>query len=71
MDHKPALVNQEGITLEWSEISLPTLMAVLKTHRPACWNCHIAQTFRREHPDLVVERSYVRQPSCSRVGAAR
>ncbi len=66
MDHKAALVNQEGITLEWSEISLPTLMKVLKTQKPVCWDCHIAQTFRREHPDLVVERSYVRQPSCSR-----
>ena len=71
MDHKPALVDQEGITLEWSEISLPTLMEVLKTHKPVCWNCHIAQTFRREHPDLVVERSHVRQPSCSQVGTAR
>src|SRR6266702_1048261 len=24
IDHKPALVNPEGITLEWGEISLPT-----------------------------------------------
>jgi len=66
IDHKPALLNHDGITLEWSEISLPTLMEVLKTHQPVCWNCHIAQSFRREHPDMVVERSFVRQPSCSR-----
>lgn len=70
-DHKPALVNPEGITLEWGEISLPTLMDVLKTHEPVCWNCHIAQTFRREHPDLIVDRSFVRQPSCSRSSAVR
>jgi hypothetical protein len=71
IDHKPALVNPEGITLEWGEISLPTLTDVLKTHEPVCWNCHIAQTFRREHPDLIVERSFVRQPSCSRSSAIR
>lgn len=71
IDHKPALVNHQGITLEWSEVSLPTLMEILKTHAPVCWNCHIAQTFRREHPDLVVERSFVRQPSCSRDSAPR
>lgn len=67
IDHKPALVNHEGITFEWSEISPATLMEVLKTHGPVCWNCHIAQTFRREHPDLVI----VRQPSCNRASATK
>lgn len=66
MDHKPALVSREGITLEWSEVSLPTLMEVLQTHGPVCWDCHIAQTFRREHPDLVT----MRQPSGGRAGAS-
>ena len=23
---------------------------------PVCWNCHIAESFRREHPDLVTDR---------------
>ena len=26
------------------------------THLPVCWNCHIAESFRREHPELVVDR---------------
>lgn len=60
IDHKPALLTPSGITAEWSEFSVATLMDVLKTHRPVCWNCHIAQTFRREHPELVI----IRQPSC-------
>lgn len=71
LDHKPALLNAEGITLEWGEISLPNLMVTLDTDQPVCWNCHIAQTFRREHPDLVVERSFIRQPSCSQFNAGR
>lgn len=56
--HKPALLNAEGITREWGEISLPDLMMTLDNDQPVCWNCHIAQTFRREHPDLVVDRSF-------------
>lgn len=71
IDHKPALVNRQGTTLEWGAISLPNLLDVMRTHKPVCWNCHIAQTFRREHSDLIVERSYSRQPSCSRAGATR
>lgn len=26
------------------------------SHQPVCWNCHIVQTFRREHPEMIVER---------------
>jgi hypothetical protein len=55
-DHAPALVNEEGKTLQWDEISAEKLQEALKTHRPVCWNCHIAETFRREHPELVVNR---------------
>ena len=70
-DHKPALLCLEGISVEWPQVNVSNLAEVLATHTPVCWNCHIAQTFRREHPDLVVERSFVRQPSCSRSSAIR
>src|SRR6185503_8129044 len=39
IDHKPALVNPEGVTLEWSAISLPSLIEVQKTYKPVCWYC--------------------------------
>jgi hypothetical protein len=55
-DHKPALVGTDGITREWTEIPPETIPAVLSTHRPVCWNCHVAETFRRVHGELVVER---------------
>lgn len=57
IDHKPALLNPEGVTVEWSQIPLSAIDEAMATYLPVCWNCHIAQTFRREHPDLVVERS--------------
>jgi hypothetical protein len=34
------------------------LWSVLETHAPVCWDCYIAQTFRQDHPDLVVIRPW-------------
>ena len=55
-DHQPALLNLDRKTVEWGEIAPEELYDALTTHLPVCWNCHVAETFRREHPDLVVER---------------
>ena len=55
-DHKPALVGADGVTQEWTDFPAETIPEVLATHQPACWNCHIAETFRRQRPDLFVDR---------------
>jgi hypothetical protein len=55
-DSKPALLDPAGFTVEWSEIPFDKFESVLDTHLPVCWNCHIAETFRRLHPDLVTDR---------------
>lgn len=55
-DHRPALRRSDGRTLEWNEIDLTNMDEVLATHAPVCWRCHVAETFRREHPELVTER---------------
>jgi hypothetical protein len=55
-DHPPALVDDEGHTVEWKDVPLARLPDFLESHQPVCWNCHIVQTFRREHPELIVER---------------
>jgi hypothetical protein len=70
-DHKPALLNPDGVTVEWTSIPFAAANHAMATCLPVCWDCHIAQAFRREHPDLVVERSFIRQPSCSRSSAIR
>ena len=57
MDHKPALLNPEGVTVEWKQIPVSAVMEAMTNYQPVCWNCHIAQTFRREHLDLVVDRT--------------
>jgi hypothetical protein len=55
-EHRPALVDAERKTVQWSEIPAEKLQETMRTHLPVCWNCHIAETFRREHPELVVDR---------------
>ena len=55
-DRQPALLTPARTTVEWSEIPAERLPSVLATHRPVCWSCHIAETFRRQHPELVVDR---------------
>lgn len=70
-DHKPALFSLEGVFVEWPQVRMSNLAEVLATHTPVCWNCYIAQTFRRDHPDLVVERSFTSQPSSGRLSALR
>lgn len=56
MERKPALMSPERRTVEWHEVPAETLPEVLSTYRPVCWSCHIAESFRREHPELVIER---------------
>lgn len=66
IDHKPALLNPEGVTLEWKEIPVSTVMDVIATHLPVCWDCHIAQSFRRQHAELVVERPPIPRQTATR-----
>jgi hypothetical protein len=57
-DHQPALQNPAGKLVTWKEVLLDDLRNVLETHLPVCWNCYITQTFRLDHPDLVVFRPW-------------
>ncbi len=61
-DHKPALLSPAGKTVQWTEIPAEWLPEVLETYRPICWNCHVAETFRREHGEIVIERPWERGP---------
>lgn len=58
IDHRPAVRSPEGKLLAWNEVNLNELKSVLEKYAPVCWNCYIAQTFRSEHPDLVVFRPW-------------
>jgi hypothetical protein len=63
LDHAPALLGPGFKTMEWNQLRPEQLPEVFKTHQPVCWNCHVAETFRRLHPNLVVDR----EPETKRV----
>jgi hypothetical protein len=58
IDHKPALQSPQGTLVRWIGVSVENLSTVLETHLPVCWDCYIAQSFRIDHPDLVVYRPW-------------
>lgn len=55
-DHRPALLDLEGKSFEWEEFPPEKIVDLLDDYQPICWDCHIAEKFRREHPDLVTDR---------------
>lgn len=55
-ERPPAVRTREGQTAEWKDIAPQDLQVVFMTADAVCWACHVVETFRREHPELVVER---------------
>ncbi|HEX6822704.1 MAG TPA: hypothetical protein VF123_11655 [Candidatus Sulfotelmatobacter sp.] len=55
-DHAPALLGPDFKTTEWKELSPEKLPQIFSTHQPVCWNCHVSESFRRLHPELVTDR---------------
>jgi len=58
LDHAPALRAPDHKTVEWKDVIPQQLREVFATHQPLCWNCHVTETFRRLHPELIVERDF-------------
>jgi len=56
LDHAPALLGPDFRTSEWSEILPEQLPEVFSKYQAVCWNCHVTETFRRLHPEMVVDR---------------
>lgn len=54
-DHTPALMGADGLAVQCSDIASARLPAVLATHQPVCWNCYVAEEFRRRNPQLVID----------------
>jgi hypothetical protein len=57
LDHAPALLGPDFRTVEWKDLRPEELPDVFARYQPVCWNCHVAETFRRLHPQLVTDRA--------------
>ena len=56
-DRKPAVLLADKTSVEWGEIPAEKLQETLAAALPLCFGCHIANTMRRLHPELVIDRS--------------
>jgi len=55
-DALPALRRADGSLQQWSGIAAADVPEVMATSEAVCWNCSITESFRREHPELVIDR---------------
>jgi len=56
--HHIAVRSPDGMTTEWPNVAPEELPEGFRTYTPVCWNCHVAETFRRQHPELVTDRCF-------------
>lgn len=54
-DHRPGLRTPGGVTVQWSEVPPVSLPRLLADAQAVCWDCTVAQTFRHDHPELVID----------------
>jgi hypothetical protein len=53
--HKPAFRAPDGRTIPCDQIAPERIDEILATHQLVCWDCDVAETFRREFPDRVID----------------
>ena len=56
LDRAPALMGPDRTTMEWDHFPPEQLPELLLTYKPVCWDCHVSETVRREHRELVADR---------------
>jgi hypothetical protein len=61
-ERHPALLAPDKRTLSWADVDAARLDDVLRTHKPVCFDCHVAETFRRMHPELVLDNPHAAPP---------
>lgn len=61
-DRHPALMAPDHTCVQWNEVAPEKLPEVFESYLPVCWNCYIAETFRRQNPEKVLDRTWQRGP---------
>lgn len=56
-DLRPGLLNAKTHEeIAWDDVPAANLSTTLESYVPICSSCLIIETFRRQHPELVVDR---------------
>lgn len=56
VDRRAAVLDPVGVTQEWNAVRPEELPQIFASHKPVCWNCHLAATFRGRYSELVTDR---------------
>ena len=60
LERPPALLDADKKTTEWRALPPEKLPEAFWGSKAVCWSCHVAETFMREHGDLVTYRPWER-----------
>ena len=55
-ERPPALRMADGTSREWKDVAPQDLPKIFNNAEAVCWPCNLVETFRREHPEQVIER---------------
>ncbi len=58
LERKPGLIDASGVSRPWPDVPAEQLPQAMASHQPICFDCYVAATFRREHPELVVDNPW-------------
>jgi len=58
LDHTPGILSFDGKILEWDRLRPEDIPDQLAAAQAVCWNCTVVEAFRKEHPELVIERPW-------------
>lgn len=59
-DRHPALLGPDRSIVQWNDVPPENLPQIFQNYLPVCWNCYIAEEFRRKNPERVIERTWER-----------
>src|SRR5664279_5447244 len=54
-DRHPALLGPDRSIVQWNEVPPENLPQIFQNYLPVCWNCYIAEEFRRKNPDRAMD----------------
>ena len=61
-ERPPALRRPDGTSVEWKDVRPEELPYAFATYDAVCWPCHIRESFRVEHRELVIDRQRLAEP---------
>jgi hypothetical protein len=56
IEESGAVVSPQGGVMEWTAIAPEQVPNVFAVSDPVCRRCFLVESFRREHPEMVIER---------------